>query len=161
MKYCRLLPKDKFFAYLEFVRDGAVSFDKDKKGADYLAERLAKENGLDLNLLEEARNLGRRRRYEKLVDRMRDGQLQYEEIARKVAADYGFPENEIDAALDENNSRGFANLIKEFSQKTQFLIATHNRATMEVADLLYGVTMGDDGASKIYSLKLENDSPIV
>jgi len=45
--------------------------------------------------------------------------------------------------------------VKEFSKKTQFLIATHNRATMEAADVLYGVAMGEDGASKIYSLKLE------
>lgn len=67
--------------------------------------------------------------------------------------------DEIDAALDESNSTRFANLVKEFSKKTQFLIATHNRATMEVADLLYGVTMSDDGSSKVYSLKLENVSP--
>ena len=63
--------------------------------------------------------------------------------------------DEIDAALDESNSQRFANLVKEFSKKTQFLIATHNRATMEAADVLYGVAMGEDGASKIYSLKLE------
>lgn len=67
--------------------------------------------------------------------------------------------DEIDAALDESNSRRFSNLVKEFSKKTQFLIATHNRATMEVADVLYGVTMSDDGSSRIYSLKLENVSP--
>ncbi|MBI2514906.1 AAA family ATPase [Candidatus Wolfebacteria bacterium] len=63
--------------------------------------------------------------------------------------------DEIDAALDESNSRRFANLVKEFSKKTQFIIATHNRATMEGADVLYGVTMGEDGASKVLSLKLE------
>jgi chromosome segregation protein len=63
--------------------------------------------------------------------------------------------DEVDAALDENNTRRFADLIKDFSQKTQFLIVTHNRATMEVADILYGVTMDEDGASKLLSLKLE------
>ncbi|MCX6702373.1 MAG: AAA family ATPase [Candidatus Wolfebacteria bacterium] len=57
--------------------------------------------------------------------------------------------DEVDAALDESNSRRFSDLIKEFSKKTQFVIATHNRATMEAADLLYGITMGDDGASKV------------
>lgn len=63
--------------------------------------------------------------------------------------------DEIDAALDENNSRRFASLIKEFSNKTQFIIVTHNRAIMESADILYGVTMAEDGTSKILSLKLE------
>lgn len=63
--------------------------------------------------------------------------------------------DEIDAALDERNARAFAELIKSFSPKTQFVIVTHNRATMEVADVLYGVTMAEDGASKVVSLKLE------
>lgn len=62
--------------------------------------------------------------------------------------------DEIDAPLDEANAKKFANLVKEFSKKTQFMIITHNRVTMEAADVLYGVTMGDDGVSKILSLKL-------
>jgi len=63
--------------------------------------------------------------------------------------------DEIDAALDENNSKRFANLIKEFSRKTQFIVVTHNRAVMEAADVLYGITMGEEGTSKVLSLKLE------
>ncbi|MEK7465236.1 MAG: AAA family ATPase [Patescibacteria group bacterium] len=63
--------------------------------------------------------------------------------------------DEIDAPLDEENARRFSELIKEFAQKTQFVIVTHNRATMEAADVLYGVTMGDDGVSKVLSLKFE------
>ena len=63
--------------------------------------------------------------------------------------------DEIDAALDEENARRFAELIQQFRNKTQFVIVTHNRATMEAADVLYGVTMGDDGVSKVLSLKLE------
>jgi chromosome segregation protein len=66
--------------------------------------------------------------------------------------------DEIDAPLDESNTRRFAELVKDFSTKTQFIIVTHNRATMEVADILYGVTMADDGVSKILSLKFE-DAP--
>ncbi|MEK7147133.1 MAG: AAA family ATPase [Patescibacteria group bacterium] len=64
--------------------------------------------------------------------------------------------DEIDAPLDELNAKRFSTLLKEFSSRTQFLIVTHNRSTMEAADVLYGVTMGDDGVSKILSLKLES-----
>ena len=63
--------------------------------------------------------------------------------------------DEVDAALDEPNSRRFGELIKDFSRKTQFVLVTHNRAIMEAADILYGVTMGEDGVSKVLSLKLE------
>ncbi len=63
--------------------------------------------------------------------------------------------DEIDAALDEENARRFAELIKDFSKKTQFIVVTHNRATMEAADILYGVTIAEDGSSKILSLKFE------
>ncbi len=64
--------------------------------------------------------------------------------------------DEIDAALDERNTKRFAEILKEFSRKTQFVIVTHNRSTMEVADVLYGVTLNQDGTSKILSLKLES-----
>ncbi len=63
--------------------------------------------------------------------------------------------DEIDAALDERNARRFSEMLNSFSKKTQFIIVTHNRASMEVADILYGVTLGADGTSKIVSLKLE------
>ncbi|OIO49848.1 MAG: hypothetical protein AUJ39_00210 [Parcubacteria group bacterium CG1_02_42_13] len=62
--------------------------------------------------------------------------------------------DEIDAALDERNAKRFSELLREFAKKTQFIIVTHNRATMEAADVLYGVTMLPDGTSKILSLKL-------
>jgi len=64
--------------------------------------------------------------------------------------------DEVDAALDEENSLRFAEIVAELSSKTQFIIITHNRATMEHAHLLYGVTMSDDGISKLLSLKLED-----
>jgi len=62
--------------------------------------------------------------------------------------------DEVDAALDERNARRLGEILKRFAGKTQFIVVTHNRATMEAADVLYGVTMGDDGASKVVSLKL-------
>ncbi|RJQ37404.1 hypothetical protein C4552_00885 [Candidatus Parcubacteria bacterium] len=63
--------------------------------------------------------------------------------------------DETDAALDEANSRRYAAILKELSKKTQLIVITHNRETMQQAGVLYGVTMGDDGVSRILSLKLE------
>jgi chromosome segregation protein len=62
--------------------------------------------------------------------------------------------DEVEAALDEANSEKFAAIIKHLSDKTQFVVITHNRSTMQQADVLYGVTMQHDGTSKILSVKL-------
>ncbi len=64
--------------------------------------------------------------------------------------------DEVEAALDESNSRRFSKILKELSQRTQFIAITHNRETMHQADFLYGVTMGNDGVSKMLSVKLED-----
>lgn len=69
--------------------------------------------------------------------------------------------DEVDAALDESNSIRFAEIIKQLTGKTQFILITHNRATMNIADVLYGVTMGEDGVSKLLSLKLEEAEGLV
>jgi chromosome segregation ATPase len=63
--------------------------------------------------------------------------------------------DEVDAPLDDRNARRFSEMLREFSKQTQFIVVTHNRATMEAADVLYGITMGDDDTSKVVSLKLE------
>lgn len=63
--------------------------------------------------------------------------------------------DETDAALDEANSRRYADMIRELGQKSQLIVITHNRATMAAAGELYGVTMGSDGVSKLLSVKLE------
>ncbi len=63
--------------------------------------------------------------------------------------------DEVEAALDEANTRRFSKIVLELSQRAQFIIITHNRVTMHSADVLYGVTMGIDGMSKLLSVKLE------
>lgn len=63
--------------------------------------------------------------------------------------------DETDAALDEANSKRYADMIKELGAKSQLIVITHNRATMAAAGELYGVTMGQDGVSKLLSVKLE------
>lgn len=63
--------------------------------------------------------------------------------------------DEVDAALDETNVGRFREALAGLSEKTQFIVVTHNRGTIEAADTIYGVTMGDDGASRVLSLRLE------
>ncbi|MFA5358683.1 MAG: AAA family ATPase [Patescibacteria group bacterium] len=63
--------------------------------------------------------------------------------------------DEVDAALDEANSERLAAILEKLAAQTQFIVVTHNRASMRRADVLYGVTMGDDGISKLLSVKLE------
>lgn len=63
--------------------------------------------------------------------------------------------DEVDAMLDESNVGRFVELLKELSRKTQFVIITHNRNTVQAADVIYGVTMGRDSTSQMISLKLE------
>ncbi len=64
--------------------------------------------------------------------------------------------DEVDAALDEGNTVRFANILNGLREHTQFIVITHNRATMEKADTLYGVSMGDEGISSLLSVKLED-----
>ena len=62
--------------------------------------------------------------------------------------------DEIDAALDDRNVERFASYLHNLSQKTQFIVITHRRGTMEAADVLYGVTMQEQGVSKLLRLDL-------
>ena len=62
--------------------------------------------------------------------------------------------DEIDAALDDRNVERFASYLRNLSQKTQFIVITHRRGTMELADVLYGVTMQEQGISKLLRLDL-------
>jgi chromosome segregation protein len=63
--------------------------------------------------------------------------------------------DEVDAMLDEANVGRFRDLLIDLSKETQFIIITHNRNTVQAADVIYGVTMGKDSASQIISLKLD------
>jgi chromosome segregation protein len=63
--------------------------------------------------------------------------------------------DEVDAALDEANIDRFAEALRSLAHQTQFIVITHNRGTIEAADALYGVTVGDDSVSRVISLRLE------
>jgi chromosome segregation protein len=62
--------------------------------------------------------------------------------------------DEVEAALDEANTLRLAKILHELSEHSQFILITHNRATMHAADALYGVTMGNDGMSKLLSVDI-------
>ena len=64
--------------------------------------------------------------------------------------------DEIEAALDDANAGRFAKYLRRFSEDTQFIVITHRKPTMELADRLYGVTMEEKGVSKIVSVKFED-----
>ena len=63
--------------------------------------------------------------------------------------------DEVDAALDEANIGRFTDALRSLAEGTQFIVITHNRGTIEVADALYGVTVGDDSVSRVISLRLD------
>jgi len=62
--------------------------------------------------------------------------------------------DEVEAALDDANTRKFSLLLRELAERTQVIIITHNKGTMEAADVLYGVTMETPGVSKVISMRL-------
>ena len=66
--------------------------------------------------------------------------------------------DEVEAALDDANIDRFLQLIRRFSDRAQFVIVTHQKRTMDAADVLYGVTMADDGVTKVVSRKLPRES---
>jgi chromosome segregation protein len=68
--------------------------------------------------------------------------------------------DEVDAALDEANVGRFADALRSLADNTQFIVITHNRGTIEMADALYGVTVGDDSVSRVISLRLDEATAI-
>lgn len=64
--------------------------------------------------------------------------------------------DEVDAPLDEANVGRFLQIVKQFAEKTQFIIISHNKRTMEMGDVLYGVTMAELGISNLMSMRLED-----
>jgi chromosome segregation protein len=62
--------------------------------------------------------------------------------------------DEVDAMLDESNVIRFCDMLRELSSRTQFVVITHNRQTIQAAEIVYGVTMGSDSASKVMGLRL-------
>lgn len=66
--------------------------------------------------------------------------------------------DEVDAALDEANVERYSGVVREFKQATQFIMITHNKRSMQIGDILYGVTMEQSGVSKRMSVRFEDVS---
>ncbi|HEX3000137.1 MAG TPA: chromosome segregation protein SMC, partial [Armatimonadota bacterium] len=64
--------------------------------------------------------------------------------------------DEVDAPMDESNVLRFAAMVHEFSENSQFIVISHNKGTMEVADVLYGISMPEPGVSRIISARLDD-----
>jgi chromosome segregation protein len=64
--------------------------------------------------------------------------------------------DEVDAPLDDSNVNRYGDLLREFARQSQFIMITHNKGTMEAADVLYGVTMEEAGASKLIGMRLRD-----
>ena len=65
--------------------------------------------------------------------------------------------DEVEAALDDINLDRFLRLVRRFAERSQFIVVTHQKRTMDAADILYGVSMGGDGVTKVVSRKLPRD----
>jgi chromosome segregation protein len=68
--------------------------------------------------------------------------------------------DEVEAALDDANIGRFVELLRRYADRAQFVVITHQKRTMEAADVLYGVTMGGDGVSQIVSRRLPHEQPV-
>ena len=68
--------------------------------------------------------------------------------------------DEVEAALDDPNITRFLELLRTYADRAQFIVVTHQKRTMEAADTLYGVSMGDDGVSKVISRRLPREDPL-
>jgi chromosome segregation protein len=68
--------------------------------------------------------------------------------------------DEVEAALDEPNIGRFVSLLRAYADRAQFIVVTHQKRTMEAADVLYGVTMGPDGISQVVSRRMPREEPL-
>ena len=69
--------------------------------------------------------------------------------------------DEVDAMLDESNVARYRKILRELSSDTQFIVITHNRNTVQVADVIYGIIMSEDSSSQVLSLKLDEVDEVI
>ncbi|MCR4334492.1 MAG: AAA family ATPase [Patescibacteria group bacterium] len=139
-----------FFSLMFDGGNASLEIVKEKKKSDETEEI---ENGVEINV-----NLPRKKI--KGLEMLSGGERALTSIALLFAISQVNPPpfiilDETDAALDEANSRKYADMIENLSHYSQLILITHNRETMSRAGVLYGVTMSSDGASKLLSIQFE------
>lgn len=136
----------------------AKKTDEEEEVASYDEEDLEFERGIEINVSLPQKKV-------KDLNMLSGGERSLTSIALLFAMSQVNPPpflvlDETDAALDEANSRKYGNMIENLSQYSQLILVTHNRETMSRAKILYGVTIGADGASKLLSIKFEEAAQI-
>lgn len=150
----------KFFSLMFGGGTGALKIVKETKRRKGSLAFLAVEDGSDEEIEEEGIDIdvSLPRKKIKGLQMLSGGERALTSIALLFAMSQVNPPpflilDETDAALDEANSRKYSNMIENLSKQSQLILITHNRETMSSAGILYGVTMGGDGVSKLLSLK--------
>lgn len=69
--------------------------------------------------------------------------------------------DEIDAPLDDSNIRRFVDVVQQFTDRSQFIIITHNKRTMSIADRIFGITMQERGVSKLLSMQFSKGEELL
>lgn len=132
--------------------------DEESDDEDTKEEKVKKQYGIDIKATPPGKKLSG-------INMLSGGEKALTSIALVCAIIANNPSpfvvlDEVDAALDEANSIRFSDILEELSDRTQFVAITHNRATMHQAKIIYGVTMGDDGISKLLSMSFDEADEI-
>ena len=145
---------DQFFGLMFGGGNGSIKVvDIVKRGSAELGEEDKTEQGVEINV-----SLPRKKVKE--LHSLSGGERSLTSIALLFAMSQVNPPpflilDETDAALDEANSRKYGDMLERLSKHSQLIVVTHNRETMSRAGVLYGVTIGSDGASKLLSVKFD------
>ncbi len=134
--------------------DEASSIDDDEESEEEEGNDLGFERGIEINVTLPQKKV-------KDLHMLSGGERSLTSIALLFAVSQVNPPpflvlDETDAALDEANSRKYGNMLDNLSKYSQLIVVTHNRETMSRAQVLYGVTMSSEGASKLLSIRLED-----
>ena len=134
--------------------DVVIENKKRKGDEEEPEEEIAFEQGIDINVSLPHKKV-------KELNALSGGERSLTSIALLFAMSQVNPPpflvlDETDAALDEANSRKYGDMLEKLSHHSQLIVVTHNRETMSRAGILYGVTVGADGASKLLSVKLDD-----
>jgi chromosome segregation protein len=138
-------------------RDESIEIDEDYEG-EPTEEGFVFEQGIDINVSLPHKKV-------KELQALSGGERSLTSIALLFAMSQVNPPpflvlDETDAALDEANSRKYGDMLEKLSKHSQLVVVTHNRETMSRAGILYGVTIGSDGASKLLSVKFDEAAAI-